>query len=268
MSGAFLTSRDIFKNGIWTDVPKFRIFFFIVGNAVFSETGVEKGGVHVGRGQYLRSLRNLREDLVYYENNAEKMYGMATLNRKIAELVEEGRLQTEKTKLGTLFTVVNYAIYQDFSAYKSSSLEQRRNGVGTASEQQRNNKNLENYVNQENKSTTAADAHAQGQGSSGPTDYQQRLLQRYVQLRGYGFDSTPKDYMTAIEIEQANIPLDVAIKAMERKFAEFQPKHSKDKIHSLSYCAGAIFDANHRPAAMPQKTEEQKQQDQEYNYGF
>ncbi|MFJ7953965.1 DnaD domain protein [Lysinibacillus sp. NPDC096418] len=136
--GAFLISREIFGNDVWTDIPKFRLFFCILGNAVFAEDGVKKGNIHIQRGQYLRSLRNLREDLVYYENNSEKMYSLSTLNRKISELVEEERITIENTKLGTLFTVVNYAKYQGFDHYKGGNLEQSENTVRTPLEHQKN----------------------------------------------------------------------------------------------------------------------------------
>ncbi|WP_260450137.1 DnaD domain-containing protein [Listeria booriae] len=137
-------SREVFESDIWTDVAKFRLFFYIVGNAVFSEKGVQKGSVHVGRGQYLRSYRNLREDLTYYDKNAEKKYGLATITRKVDELVSEGRLEIKQTEHGTLFTVCNYALYQDLNNYKGEG----RNSNGTATEQQRNNKkNVNNAKN-------------------------------------------------------------------------------------------------------------------------
>lgn len=136
--GAFLISREIFGNDLWTDVVKFRIFFYILGNAVFAEEGVKKGGIHIKRGQYLRSLRNLREDLIHFENNAEKMYSLSVLNRKINELVNEERLIVQTTKLGTLFTVVNYDIYQRFENYKGGNLERNENSVGTPLEQRWN----------------------------------------------------------------------------------------------------------------------------------
>ncbi|PNP88958.1 hypothetical protein BMT55_13890 [Listeria newyorkensis] len=144
MKGAFQMSREVFESDIWTDVAKFRLFFYIVGNAVFSEKGVQKGSVHVGRGQYLRSYRNLREDLTYYDKNAEKKYGLATITRKVDELVSEGRLEIKQTEHGTLFTVCNYTLYQDLNNYKGEG----RNSNGTASEQHRNNKkNVNNAKN-------------------------------------------------------------------------------------------------------------------------
>ncbi|HFQ6393456.1 TPA: hypothetical protein ACHSF7_003015, partial [Listeria monocytogenes] len=148
-------SREIFANDIWTDVIKFRIFFFIVGNAVFSEKGVTKGGIQVGRGQYLRSFRNLREDLVYYDNNAEKFYALSTIKEKIDDLVNEERIKITTTKLGTLFTVCNYALYQDLSNYSKHSSERLPNSHRTATEQlPNNNKNVKKDKNDKKDNNT------------------------------------------------------------------------------------------------------------------
>ena len=140
--GAFQTSREIFENPIWEDVPKFRIFFYIYGNAVFSEEGVQKGSVHIGRGQFLRSYRNLREDLQYIENRSIKKYSLSMISKKIEQLVKEKRLKVEDTEYGTLFTVVNYSIYQGLSNYKNENenaertdKEQNENRTRTEREQ-------------------------------------------------------------------------------------------------------------------------------------
>lgn len=156
MKGAFQMSREIFENNIWSDVIKFRLFFYIVGNAVFSENGVMKGGIQIGRGQYLRSFRNLREDLLYYDNNAEKFYSLSTIKEKIDELVREERLEIETTKLGTLFTVRNYALYQDLNNYSGTSSERLPNSHRTATEQPPNNK--KNVKKDKNDNKVAANA--------------------------------------------------------------------------------------------------------------
>jgi hypothetical protein len=135
MGGAFQTSRDIFLNPIWQDIPKFRIFFYIVGNAVFSDDGVRIGNVFLKRGQYLRSYRNLQEDLTYLENRALKKYSLSVIKKKIDQLVEEKRLKIEECELGTLFTVVNYAVYQGFEHYKNNN----ENAERTQREQRENN---------------------------------------------------------------------------------------------------------------------------------
>ncbi|UUI41152.1 DnaD domain-containing protein [Oceanobacillus oncorhynchi] len=148
MKGAFQTSREIFENPIWTDIPKFRIFFYIYGNAVFAKEGTTVAGMHLKRGQFLRSYRNLREDLAYIENRSVKKYSLAVIKRKIDSLVKENRLKTEESELGTLFTVVNYEIYQGLDNYKKENLEQRWNAGGTELEQGwNNNKNDKNVKN-------------------------------------------------------------------------------------------------------------------------
>ncbi|MNW43550.1 hypothetical protein D3C74_207510 [compost metagenome] len=148
MKGAFQTSREIFENPIWQDVIKFRIFFFIVGNAVFAEEGVTIQNIHVKRGQFLRSYRNLVNDLEYLDNRSLKKYSISVISKKIDQLIKEERLKIENTELGTMFTVVNYDEYQGFERYKKESengartlREQPENGSRTDRERSENNNN-------------------------------------------------------------------------------------------------------------------------------
>ena len=144
MAGAFIISRDIFENSIWTNNTEFRMFFLILGKAVFVEEGKEVGSIHVKKGQWLRSYRNLQTDLEYIENNAIKRPGLATIKRTIEKLVDDGRITIQQTELGTLFTIVNYCKYQDFETYKKKTWNDAKNSNGTATEQQRNNNNKDN----------------------------------------------------------------------------------------------------------------------------
>lgn len=145
-------SRQIFENPIWQDIIKFRLFFFIVGNAVFSESGVRVGSIALQRGQFLRSYRNLSSDLEYLDNRSIKKYSVSVIKKKIDQLVSENRLVVEETELGTLFTVVNYAMYQGFDNYKNvtenkerTEREQSENKAETEQEQnENNNKNVNN----------------------------------------------------------------------------------------------------------------------------
>lgn len=154
MGGAFQTSREIFNNPIWQDVIKFRLFFYIVGNAVFSEEGVKQGSILIKRGQYLRSYRNLAADLEYLDNKSLKRYSISVIKKKIDQLVMEKRLKIEETELGTLFTVVNYALYQGFDHYKTNNREQTENGARTVREQSENNNNNVKKVKKVNYTST------------------------------------------------------------------------------------------------------------------
>lgn len=144
MSGAFQTSREIFDNPIWKSIVDFRLFFLIYGQAVFSNEGVRLADdLVLQRGQWCRSLRNLQKDLEYVENRQVKTYSLSVLNRCISRAVASQRLCTKTHELGTVFTVLNYELYQGFGGYKKDNLEQdlehSGNSGGTLGEHSGNN---------------------------------------------------------------------------------------------------------------------------------
>lgn len=287
MSGAFLMSREIFSHEIWQDVAKFRIFFYIVGNAVWSEKGVTKGGIQVGRGQYLRSYRNIREDLVYVDKSTEKSYSLNTIKVKIDELVKEGSLLTEDTRLGTLFTVVNYQRYQGFEAYKADEknehqnskrtpTEHLQNGNRTPTEQQQNNKNYVNQVKQDITTTSTA-----GRSSADPVDV---IAERFGELRTIreGMPAYPKtaDYQAIARIVARGMPVPQTIKLLEQCFAEYEQRNPQGAIKAFSYCEkyiGDHFDRLQAAEGARQSSQtpssnirpfKPKQDEYKYDYGF
>jgi hypothetical protein len=137
--GVFQTDREIFNNSVWKNVLKFRLFFYIYGNAVYAEAGKDYSGIHLNRGQFLRSYRKLQEDLEYIENHAVKNYSLSQIKMNVLKLVQEKRIKVEVVQLGTLFTVCNYEEYQGFERFKNGSIEQRKNSVRTDKEQMKNN---------------------------------------------------------------------------------------------------------------------------------
>jgi hypothetical protein len=153
MGGVFQVDREIFHHDIWEDVVKFRIFFYILGQAIFLEEGVTVAGIKLERGQYLRSLRKLQEDLAYKEGRggAIKTYPLTTLQNKIKTLVKDEQITIKSTESGTLFTVVNYALYQGFERFKKGEVEQLSNSNRTAIEQSPNNNKKVNKANKEKK---------------------------------------------------------------------------------------------------------------------
>lgn len=234
MKGAFQTSREIFDNPIWQDVPKFRIFFYIYGNAVFSEEGVRIGDITVKRGQYLRSYRNLISDLEYIENKSIKKYSVSVIKRKVDQLVKENRLKIEDTEYGTLFTVVNYEEYQGFERYKKDNVEQRRNSVGTAEEQQRNNNNnvIKDIKDNIKNISPSADV-----GRAESIDYEEevkQLLARYQK----SFIETNKDYWEMIKETRKTktVSKSVILRVMKswEKYDPIVVEYSL-KTHTLNY---------------------------------
>lgn len=160
--GAFQTSREIFDSSVWTDIIKFRIFFYVYGNAVFAREGIDIAGIHLKRGQFLRSYRNLQKDLEYVEKRHTKIYSLHTIRKKIEQLVKEKRVEIESTDMGTLFTVVKYDEYQGFERYgKQMSATAYATASATASEHQlpqqvNNNKNVKNVKNDKKKTLSSS----------------------------------------------------------------------------------------------------------------
>jgi len=220
--GAFQTSREIFDNPIWTDVVKFRIFFYVYGNAVFSKAGTTVAGVYLKRGQFLRSYRNLANDLAYVEKRHQKKYSLNTIRNKIEQLVKEKRIKIESTDYGTLFTVVNYDEYQGFERYsKRMSDTATDTPSDTVREHQviqqvNNNKNVKNDKKEEEgkpdsvpkqtkpmchrygeyKNVLLSDEQLVKLKTEFPTDWQERIerVSGYVQSTGKSY----KDYLATI----------------------------------------------------------------------
>ena len=148
--------RKIFGSDIWFQPVELRIFIYLIGQARFEDEPnrkYESRGVIIEKGQYLKSYRKLQKDLEYIENNAVKNYSLSRIKRTLDNLKEQNRIKTEKTPLGTLFTVVNYCHYQGWYSKNDehrTELEQQRNADGTEMEQQRNNTNKGNKVNKDN----------------------------------------------------------------------------------------------------------------------
>ncbi|MGM9925686.1 MAG: DnaD domain-containing protein [Bacillus sp. (in: firmicutes)] len=157
----FKMNRSIFEHPIWHDPVQFRLFFFLVGKAVWKEEGVLKGNVLVKRGQWLVSYRMLQRELEFIENNAIKQYPISRIKRAIDKLVASEMVQKLETELGTLFTIVNYEKYQGKKQDESEKENGAWNGTwnkdGTASEQHRNNKKKEKNIKNNNNIQHTAD---------------------------------------------------------------------------------------------------------------
>lgn len=153
MQGAFQTTRDIFDNTIWRNIVEFRLFFLIYGKAAFVD-GVKIGNKELKRGQWIRSYRNLQDDLEYVENRSVKKYSLSTIHKAVDNLIKKDRIKIEECELGTLFEVLNYAKYQGLENYKNcieneerTESERRANGTRTEREQNANNNNKYNNTN-------------------------------------------------------------------------------------------------------------------------
>lgn len=152
MTGNFFKiDRAIFNHSIWQDPVQFRIFFYLIGKAVFAKDGLMVGNVHIPRGSVLKSYRRLRDELEYIENNAVKKYSLSKIHRALEKLEAAEMIRKHETELGTLFEVVNYAKYQDKQTNEMEAWNGTQNADGTQMEQGwNNNKNVKKEKKEKN----------------------------------------------------------------------------------------------------------------------
>lgn len=156
MQGWIKLYREVLETDLWYDVTTFRLFTYLLLNATHQD-GIKKGGVELKRGQWIRSYRKLAQDLAYKEGRGVKEYSIKTISKCVKKLVDAGTITVEETKQGTLFTIVNYAKYQDKQEFKKETGNASGNEVETNGERSgNNNKNGNNgeNVNKEDEEET------------------------------------------------------------------------------------------------------------------
>lgn len=161
MSGWIKLHREIFDSDIWHDVTTFRLFLYLLGQASHQD-GVKVKGMELKRGQFIRSYRKLADDLSYKEGRGLKKYSLSTIKKCVNKLIESERVNVQETEVGTLFTIVNYARYQDSDGEEEKSAntineELRTNSELTANEVRTNREQeqeLKNLRIKELKDTT------------------------------------------------------------------------------------------------------------------
>ncbi|MCF7740964.1 MAG: hypothetical protein K9N00_04135 [Candidatus Marinimicrobia bacterium] len=115
-NGYFKIDRKIFESDIWLKTMDLRLFIYLIGQTRWNKepnTKYKSKGIIIKRGQFLRSYRNLQNDLEYIDNNRIEKYSVMKIKRAVDRLKKQDRIKTETTPLGTLFTVVNYLKYQN-----------------------------------------------------------------------------------------------------------------------------------------------------------
>lgn len=155
MKGWIKLHREIIDTELWNDVTTFRLFTYLLLNASHQD-GIEKGGITLSRGQWIRSYRKLAQDLSYKEGRGLKEYSIKTISKCVNKLVTSGTISIQETKQGTLFTIINYAKYQDKQTKEKETGNGTGNEEGTNGERSgNNNKNGKNVKNDKKNNYTS-----------------------------------------------------------------------------------------------------------------
>ncbi|WP_264453486.1 phage replisome organizer N-terminal domain-containing protein [Paenibacillus polymyxa] len=81
----------------------------------------------------------------------------------------------------------------------------------------------------------------QNEISSSDIDYRQAVADKYLRRRGKGLEITIADDQTIDELIKEGVPLQTVLDGIDQAFDNFKPKHRRDEIRSVSYCATVIY---------------------------
>jgi hypothetical protein len=183
--GAYVTARTIFENELWRHPAQHRIFEYIRGRAIFAPEGYDIGGVHVPRGSFLHSFRQIAEGTAWIEKRRLKQYSISTIKAITDELIVKGRLTKDETALCTVWHVTNFDKYQSFDTYKYGDAERGCRTPKTL--------NISNVINRK---TGADDEQANGVAEQVPNNnknvYECSLLgkaENFLNEKGIKFSS-------------------------------------------------------------------------------
>lgn len=216
-------------------------------------------------GQHLTSVRDIAKNIGWYEGVKWKEPNPKTISTILNWLESNSMILIDKGKGNrqyTLITLLNWDLYQSNDVEGNSKVTAREHLVDI-------NKN-DKECNKNDKDIAANNAHANEESDGVPTTGPKgdsvpseeisqtseqaikALLNRFIQLRAYGFDFSPADENAANEIVNGGVPLEEALFYLKERFDTYKPKHSRDRINSLSYCVGYILDKHQ------QKSDSQK----------
>lgn len=280
MSGWIKLHREIFDSDIWHDVTTFRLFVYLIGKASHQD-GINHKGLVLNKGQFVRSYRKLADDLTFKEGRGYKKYSLSTIKNSIKKLVDDERIAVDETKLGTLFTIINYEKYQETSQKVHSTpntYNEKRdvspnvnrtvhrtpnderntyNGNGCSDVENVSPNALKSFnrtpndekepvrrtISRINTITTTTKENNAHAREKDPVD---EIANKFVDLRtmqeGRVVYPNPKDYESITRVVARGMPLPQTIQLLEQCFAEYNKRDPHGRITSFRYCEKYIVD--------------------------
>ena len=223
MQGGWIKQhRSILDTDLWHDVSTYRLYTYLLLKATHQDY-VHVNGLELKKGQWIRSYRQLAQDLSYKEGRGLKAYSPKTIKKCVDKLIKAGTITIQETELGTLFTVLEYASYQGLSDNEKQTgnrtipeQETNRERSGNNNKKaQESNKANNNIKDKRPKSPTYDESSVMYQLSNllferiqqNNPDYKKPNLQtwaKHIDLMIRRDGRTPEDIRKAIEWAQSN----------------------------------------------------------------
>lgn len=243
MRGFISLHRKLKNNPVWSDPNYLKLWIYCLFEASHKDRNQLIGNevIKLNRGQFVTGRTSLGEDLNKGVKPKQRL-NERTWFRYLENLESWEMLTIKKTNKYSVVTIDNYDTYQDVFKSNDQGVDQQLSSNCPTTDQQLSTNNNVNNYNNLNNYTATDNAHEEKNG----TENQTAILNRFLELKG-SLHFSPKDEMAAEEIAHENIPLEKVLKYLEDCFADYEKrrKHSRDRINSLDYCIGYIFDRHY-----------------------
>ncbi len=225
MQGWIKLHRKLLDNPIFNDPHLLKLWIYCLLKATHSERKqiIGKQIVELKPGQFVTGRFSLAKE---YNRDAKPkdVVSDRTLWRWMKFLEESEFLSIKSTTKYSVVTINNWDKYQDNVQQTSSKCPSNVQQVST----NKNDKNEENI-------NVVVDIDPDG-------FYERALKQKYMQLGAVrGIDLPPSDINAIHQVIASGVPIHKALELLEECFANYKPKHPRDKINSFSYCATYIL---------------------------
>lgn len=165
----------------------------------------------------------------------------STVKRNFERLEEHGYITMKRTPYGHIIHVTNSKKFKK-SAKNGTGAE-----IGTgAKNEQRGAKNGTQSAKNGHSNKDIKDIKEDIKNvvdiNNDPGFYERTIIQKYMQLAAIGgFDISEIEKIAVRQVRKDGVPLEKALELLEECFANYKPRHSRDKINSFNYCATYIL---------------------------
>jgi hypothetical protein len=224
MSGWVKMEKELVKSEIWHDFIGLRLYLWLALNAT-NQDNVKIREIMLKKGQYIRSLSNLKDDLSYVVGRVLKKVPETTIRRAIKQLESLGYIKTKVTKYGFLFTVlpVRKEVY---------SFEEKIDRTLAS----------QNWVELDSKVATDKDRKIERKEDDDEKTAeqqnvakQQEIATTFIEFRNKGTYLTEADCESVKRISKLPYSSQDLLFMMKRIFKNYHQKNPKETIHSPKY---------------------------------
>jgi hypothetical protein len=221
--------KELVRSEIWHDFIGLRLYLWLVLNATH-QNNVKVRELTLKKGQYIRSVSHLTDDLSYVVGRGLKKVPATTVKRAIKFLKSLRYIETEKTKYGFLFTVLPMRNEMD-------SFDER---IGETVVVQNWSENGPKVVTEKERKIERKKDDDEKTAEQQKLAKQQAIATSFIELRNKGTYLTEADCESVRRISELPHSSQELASMMKRVFTNYQEKNPTETINSPKYMEKAL----------------------------